>query len=98
MLTLSQSKTYKFVILFVCLLLIHAGLRAQDYKFKHLAVENGLSQSVINCMIQDEKGFMWFGTQEGLNRYDGYNFQIFKRDPEDKNSLSNNFIYSLKQD
>src|SRR5665213_2956549 len=41
---------------------------------------------------------MWFGTQEGLNRYDGYSFTVFKRDPEDSNSLSNNFIYSLFQD
>jgi ligand-binding sensor domain-containing protein/serine phosphatase RsbU (regulator of sigma subunit) len=98
MLTLSQTKINRFRLLFVCLLLIVQGSQAQDYKFKHLAVENGLSQSVINCMIQDANGFMWFGTQEGLNRYDGYNFQIFKRDPEEKNSLSNNFIYSLKQD
>lgn len=70
---------------------------AQDYKFSHLGVENGLSQSVINCILQDSRGFMWFGTQEGLNRYDGYNFTIFKRNTEDSASLSNNFIYSMRE-
>ncbi|MBI3509945.1 MAG: SpoIIE family protein phosphatase [Bacteroidetes bacterium] len=70
-------------------------LGAQDYKFSHLTLENGLSQSVVNCILQDSRGFMWFGTQEGLNRYDGYNFLVYKRDPDNKNSLSNNFIYSI---
>lgn len=87
-----------FSILFVCLIFLATKIHAQDYKFSHISVADGLSQAVVNCMIQDEKGFMWFGTQEGLNRYDGYNFKIFKRDPEETNSLSNNFIYALKQD
>ncbi|GAB4138719.1 MAG: hypothetical protein Fur0041_13740 [Bacteroidia bacterium] len=73
-------------------------LSAQDYKFSHLGMEEGLSQSVVNCILQDRQGFMWFGTQEGLNRYDGYTFKVYKRDPLDSNSLSNNFIYTLYQD
>jgi ligand-binding sensor domain-containing protein/serine phosphatase RsbU (regulator of sigma subunit) len=72
-------------------------LRAQDYKFSHISVEQGLSQTVVNCIMQDQQGFMWFGTQEGLNRYDGYNFKIYKRDPQDSNSLANNFIYTIFQ-
>lgn len=72
-------------------------LRAQDYKFSHISVEQGLSQTVVNCIMQDQLGFMWFGTQEGLNRYDGYNFKIYKRDPQDTNSLANNFIYTIYQ-
>ncbi len=95
---LLPGKKSFFRLLFACLLLVGTKVNAQDFKFNHLSVKSGLSQSVINCTIQDEKGFMWFGTQEGLNRYDGYNFRIFKRDPEDTNSLSNNFIYALKQD
>ncbi len=81
-----------------CFILCSTFIHAQDYKFSHLGVNEGLSQSVINCILQDDKGFMWFGTQEGLNRYDGYTFEVFKRDPEDSNSLSNNFIYTIFQD
>lgn len=72
-------------------------VRAQDYKFSHFSVEQGLSQTVVNCIMQDQQGFMWFGTQEGLNRYDGYAFKIYKRDPQDANSLANNFIYTTYQ-
>jgi ligand-binding sensor domain-containing protein/serine phosphatase RsbU (regulator of sigma subunit) len=95
--SLNFSKVSLLRIWIFCLVLTGAQLHAQDYKFNHLSVRNGLSQSVINCILEDDKGFMWFGTQEGLNRYDGYNFQIFKRNPEDPNSLSNNFVYALKQ-
>lgn len=84
-------------IILLLTLLLAGRLSAQDYKFNHLGSEEGLSQLVINCIMQDDKGFMWFGTQDGLNRYDGYNMTVFKRDPEDANSLSNNFIYTLYQ-
>ena len=50
----------------------------QSLIFDHLTVRDGLSQSSVTCMLQDEKGFMWFGTQDGLNRYDGYTFRIYK--------------------
>ena len=78
------------------------GLSTKPYshelKFSHLTTEDGLSQSVVNCIYQDARGFMWFGTQDGLNKYDGYNFTVFKHDPNDSNSISNNFIYSLYVD
>jgi len=67
-------------------------------KFDHLSLEHGLSQSVVTTMLQDSKGFMWFGTQDGLNRYDGYDFKVYKNDPEDPNSLSINYILSLLED
>ena len=66
--------------------------------FNHLTVENGLSQSSVTCIFQDKNGFMWFGTQDGLNRYDGYNFKVFKNDPADSNSISDNFIFSIYED
>lgn len=97
-----QSRTltnYLLLAVFsVGVLLLPGKALAQDYKFNHLGVEDGLSQSVINCILEDKNGFMWFGTQDGLNRYDGYNLEVFKRNPEDTNSLSNNFVYSIKQD
>jgi ligand-binding sensor domain-containing protein len=66
--------------------------------FKHITLEDGLSQSSIFCIMQDCKGFLWFGTQDGLNKYDGYHFTIFKPDPEDPNSLSSTLITSIYED
>lgn len=66
-----------------------------DLRFKHLSSEQGLSQSVVPCMLQDSLGFMWFCTQDGLNRFDGYNFKVYKRDPADSNTLSDNVIQAL---
>jgi ligand-binding sensor domain-containing protein len=66
--------------------------------FNHLVIDDGLSQSSVTCIFQDRKGFMWFGTQDGLNRYDGYNIKIFKNNPNDTTSLTNNFIFSIIED
>lgn len=69
-----------------------------NISFSHLTVENGLSQSAVTCIFQDKSGFMWFGTQDGLNRYDGYNFKVFKNISDDTTSLSDNFIFSIYED
>ncbi|MGB5893987.1 MAG: two-component regulator propeller domain-containing protein, partial [Ignavibacteriaceae bacterium] len=66
--------------------------------FNHLTVEDGLSQNSVYCIFQDSKGFMWFGTQGGLNRYDGYNIKVFKNIPDDSTSLKDNFIFSIYED
>jgi len=60
--------------------------------------EDGLSQSTVNCIIQDRDGFIWFGTQNGLNLYDGYHFTYFQNQPSDTTSLSDNYILSLCED
>ena len=65
-------------------------LEAQEVAFRHLAVEDGLSQNTINCIYQDYYGFMWFGTQDGLNCYDGFRFTTYRGEPEDSASLSHN--------
>lgn len=65
---------------------------------ERISVEQGLSQTTIFGMMQDRRGFMWFGTEDGLNRYDGYQFRIFKNDPFDSTSLSNNYINTLYED
>ena len=69
-----------------------------EYKFDHLSTEDGLSQSAVTAIYQDKKGFMWFGTQDGLNKYDGYNFTIFKYVPFDSTSLSDNWIQAISED
>ena len=69
-----------------------------DIQFARLSVSAGLSQTRVDQIVQDEQGFMWFGTQYGLNRYDGYKFKVFTPDPGNDNSLSGAYIYSLFKD
>ena len=67
--------------------------------FEHLSVEDGLSNNSVNCILQDRKGFMWFGTNDGLNRYDGHTFTALTSDLNDvAHSLRNNHIYDLCED
>jgi signal transduction histidine kinase/ligand-binding sensor domain-containing protein len=67
-------------------------------RFETLSLEQGLSQGTIQAIFQDRRGFLWFATQEGLNRYDGYKFTVFRRDPEDASSLPNDWIWTLDED
>jgi serine phosphatase RsbU (regulator of sigma subunit)/ligand-binding sensor domain-containing protein len=66
--------------------------------FRHLTVKEGLSQGSVNCILQDSKGFLWFGTQDGLNRFDGYDFRIYKNDPADPQSLNDNWVLMIAED
>lgn len=68
------------------------------YNFKAYKVEHGLSQNTVWCILQDHKGFIWLGTKDGLNRFDGYEFKIYTHDTNDPHSIGNNFIRSLYQD
>ncbi len=67
-------------------------------KFEHIGVSEGISQINITCIFQDSRGFMWFGTRDGLNRYDGYNFIVYRNDPKNNNTISNNFIQNITED
>ncbi|MFN0158352.1 MAG: two-component regulator propeller domain-containing protein [Bacteroidota bacterium] len=79
--------------------MVPAHTAAQRHiKFAHLTTKAGLSQSAVNCIFQDRQGFMWFGTQDGLNRFDGYTFTTFKNSPADSTSINDNFIYSILED
>ena len=71
---------------------------APDFKFTYLSLEDGLSQTTVMSILQDSRGFMWFGTQDGLNRYDGYNFVVYRHDSNDLNSLSDNRIRAIVED
>ena len=70
----------------------------RDLKFSHLTTKNGLAQDNVVAILQDRRGFMWFGTGEGLNRYDGNSFVVYKNDPKDPGSLSHNFIRTVFED
>ena len=94
----------KNTVFTICVLLIlNAGIQkiyAQQYTtiFKHLTIDDGLSQNSINCIYQDKNGFMWIGTQDGLNRYDGYNFIQYRNERSNDKSISNNYIWNLYED
>jgi len=70
----------------------------QDPKFTHITIEQGLSDQAVSAVLQDSAGFMWFGTTNGLNRYDGYDIVEYRHDPADPHSLSNNSIEELHED
>ena len=77
------------------------GLRARagdNYYFRCINVENGLSQNTINSIIQDRRGFMWFATKDGLNRYDGKDIRIYMHSNSDPESLRNDYVNSLYED
>ena len=90
------------LLAFLLLLLSSTGLlRAQgedELHFDHLQVEDGLSQGVVLSVLQDSRGFMWFGTYDGLNRYDGYRFTVWRSDPDDIRSLSSSVVTALAED
>lgn len=65
---------------------------------KNISLESGLSQSNVRCMIQDRNGFLWIGTQDGLNRYDGYSFVVFRKEKRDTNTLAGDLITCLLED
>ena len=69
---------------------------AQRMRFQYLTVEDGLSQNSVVSIAQDSLGFMWFGTRNGLSRYDGYEFRIFESSPDDSLSLLSNAVNSLE--
>lgn len=70
----------------------------KNIRFEQVSLEEGLSQSVVNVVLQDHKGFLWVGTDDGLNRYDGYTFRVFKPDAENPASLSDRSITALVED
>lgn len=69
-----------------------------NVRFEPLSIQNQLSQQNINVIYQDSLGFIWFGTQEGLNRYDGYNIEVFTQRLGDKSSLSSSWINAIAED
>lgn len=69
-----------------------------DLNFKYYKVEDGLSSNTVYAIIQDAKGYIWVGTEDGLNRFDGYHFQFYRNTPRDTTTIINNYVYSLYED
>jgi signal transduction histidine kinase/ligand-binding sensor domain-containing protein/DNA-binding response OmpR family regulator len=87
-------KSLIFILFFPCILFPVS----QDIKFEHFTVEDGLSNNKLRCILQDKHGFIWIGTEDGLNKYDGYKFTIYRNNPLDSLSLSSNWITALHED
>jgi signal transduction histidine kinase/ligand-binding sensor domain-containing protein len=75
-----------------------ANVSVKHLKFSHLTTNDGLSQGYVTAILQDRRGFMWFATRDGLNRYDGNTFVVYKNNPNDPSSLSSNFLQDLIED
>jgi len=74
-----------------------ANAQKKRIKFDHITLEDGLSESTVNCILQDTKGFMWFATLDGLNKYDGYKITEYRNNPSDS-SITDNYITTLYED
>jgi len=77
---------------------INAQVSSHQYSFNYYSTAQGLSNNSVICTIQDNLGYLWIGTKDGLNRFDGRNFKVYRKIPGDKSSLSNNFISKIYQD
>ncbi len=89
---------HKIFITALLLLAILINTYAQEeYYFTHYQVENGLSHNTVMCSLQDEQGFIWLGTKDGLNRFDGTSFKVFRNDAENKASIGNGYIRCLSK-
>lgn len=84
--------------IFIFLLLPLFFAESQDVKFERISLAQGLSQTSVFSIAQDRQGFMWFATQDGLNRYDGYSFFVYRHDPLDSTTLSDNYVTVVMAD
>ncbi len=97
------SVKFYSIAIFLFIILSHAGIKAQEdvgeqlFRISFLTSDEGLSQNTVDCILKDSRGFMWFGTWNGLNRYDGYSFKVYKKE-DTPHSLSSNFIYTVCED
>ena len=94
---LTQNQFSIIRILFV-LLFLHKPFFAQSMHFNKITIKDGLSNSYVNCLLQDQKGFIWIGTDDGLNRFDGYDIKVYRNDLNNKNSISENIIWAICED
>lgn len=93
---------YKIILLVVSVLLLFfdlaEGKNQDNYSFTNISIKEGLSNNHVTCVLEDSRGFLWFATSEGLNRWDGFQLKLFRNDPVNKNSLPGNFILYLEED
>lgn len=89
---------FKHLLLLFAALFTSVYSKAQQYYFRHYQVENGLSHNTVFCVLQDRQGFLWMGTKDGLNRFDGHVWKVFRHIAGDPSSIASNFVYTLRED
>jgi signal transduction histidine kinase/ligand-binding sensor domain-containing protein len=94
-----SNKLKIFIILqLIFSITVAINVQTNQYRFKHLDKTHGLSSNMIKCIYEDKKGFLWFGTESGLNRFDGYLFKTFTHDKDDTASINDNYILNIFED
>jgi signal transduction histidine kinase/ligand-binding sensor domain-containing protein/DNA-binding response OmpR family regulator len=88
----------RYFYLIICISLLFKVNVAAYPIVTNLGIDQGLSNNSVRAIFQDHRGFMWFGTFDGLNRFDGYNFKIFRNKVGDSSSLINNYIFAIEED
>ena len=92
---------YYFIFFLIAIVIVFSSAlfpQSRGLRFKNIDIEQGLSNNMIKDILQDSKGFMWFATWDGLNRYDGYTFKVYKHKDGDTTSLPINKISCLLED
>ena len=87
-----------FVYILVNLFIISLQSHGNNLTFRKYQVNNGLSENTVQAILQDRQGFLWFGTKDGLNRFDGKEYRIFRNNPRNPGSIGNNFVRSIHED
>jgi len=92
-------KTRKYYLFILLLLKSFTGFaQNQSFNFEHMGTHEGLSQINVLSIFQDSRGFIWVGTTDGLNRYDGYNFAIYRSDAKDNTAITGNYVNDITED
>jgi signal transduction histidine kinase/ligand-binding sensor domain-containing protein/DNA-binding response OmpR family regulator len=87
-----------FLIIVIMMVVAECLAQRQNLKFGHIGTAQGMSHGNTICILQDSRGFMWFGTRDGLNRYDGYKFTVYRNNAQDDHSLVNNIVNDIAED
>ncbi len=90
-----RTNRFSWLLLPIVMMLCAPSQGFENLKFSHVTIEEGLSQNTVNAIVQDKTGFLWIGTQDGLNKFNGLDFVHFKNDPADGSSLNENHILSV---
>ena len=96
----SRGKLFFMTFYGLCFSLFWPNASSQPLNpdFRHISINDGLSDTFVQCIAQDKKGYMWFGTPHGLNKYDGYEFTTYLHNPANKNTINENSVTSIFED
>ncbi|MDR1369268.1 MAG: response regulator [Dysgonamonadaceae bacterium] len=89
---------HRSIVFYLLILSSFSTVSARNYYFRHYTNEDGLSHNTVYCSIQDKRGFLWLGTKDGLNRFDGHAFKSYRHERENKKSIRSNYVISLHED